>query len=238
MLRQMTRRQRLQALLQDIDDSDQPEEHLLFQLATLLEPRQHDPTTAVFTELESAEFRQDATAELPDNHYDLILVYLAQRARPYRSFRSYPHPPHALVLHPQAKRIHQITLDKRHTFSRQQSHLGNSRIQFRDPNNNDLRQVGYIEDIYQTVLEDQMETFFLVRIYDELREQDLGKTPWHTFSGLGAHAVRRKRSKKVVAIQKEHIITHLVGYTRPAGTYGVREDFIVLTDALDRDRND
>lgn len=121
MLCQMSRRAYVDALLHDGD---------LNNLGNILEPlnASANGSSAPLKPTEAAEFLIKAPC-LAEDDYNRLLHFLQHTGRPYRAYYSFPHPPNALILPPNAQCPHQLHRDE-HTFSCESSHKGNSAIQY------------------------------------------------------------------------------------------------------------
>lgn len=208
----------------------------LSDLASALEPvsLSLDDATPRLQPLEIADILQHAPALHPLD-YNALLQYLQHTGRPYRNCQSVPHPRNSLILPPRAKRPLNIKRDE-HTFSCGSSHEGNSYIQFRNPFTHNS-ETGAIQTIWSIPLESVMHTFIVVRQHQPLSYLEEGQGPFASFDGFLARIVDAQPSNNLVIIEPEHIITHLVTRKRPAGTYGIPRETLVLTWALNRGRH-
>ena len=229
MLRQMSRRAYLDAVLTDTIDQDSA------QLAHILNTA-YDITESMPGQLQPSEVA-DILQKAPDLttiEYKALLQYLQSTGRPYRAFDDLPHPSGALILPPQAKRPNQFHHNN-HTFSCQHSHIGNSAIQFYDPLSQS-HDTGFIQTIYQLPLEASMQTFIVVSPHQPLPFSEESKAPFHNHSGYMSRIVDVQPSEKTILLRLDHIITHLTTYQRPKGTYHIDWDTLIVCWALNRGR--
>ena len=230
MLRQMSRRGRVDALLQDgLQDGR------MNGLANILQPA---VKTSDFspTPLDSAEIAAvfKKASNLPRDAYDALLVYLQATGHQYRAYDAFPHPPNALILPPRVELPLQVHRGD-HTFSCQHSHEGNSTIQFRNPHTQE-HDTGFIEAIWRVPLEGAMHTFFVVRPHQQLPNSEEEQAPFVHFPGFMSRIVDTVPSKQLMIIQPVHLITHLTTFRRPSGTYGIPRETIIICWALNRGR--
>lgn len=228
MLRQMARLCRLLALLHDNESGDALDK----SFANILEPK--DTTKSVLEELtsEDAALFFSKTPKLRQNEYLLIQEYLQSTGRPYRGYLDLPHPEFALILPPNAKRLTEFH-DSGRTYSCHSSHIGNSAIQFYD-RLTQARLTGVIDTILEIPLEGTLRMFILVHAHLELDNSDAMRTPYPQYPRMMTKAVKTVLSDDVVVIEPQHIITHLTTYKRPAGTYGIQQEILVICWAMNR----
>jgi len=229
MLRQMSRRAYLDAVLTDATDQDSAQlAHILKTTYDIVEstPRLLQPS-------EVADILQKAP-NLTTIEYNALLQYLQSIGRPYRAFDNFPHPSGTLILPPQAKQPHQFHHNN-HTFSCQHSHVGNSAIQFYNPLSQS-HDTGFIQTIYQLPIEASIQTFIAVSPHQSLPFSEESKALFHNHSGYMSRIVDVQPSKNIILIQPDHIITHLTTYQRPKGTYHIDQDTLVVCWALNRGR--
>lgn len=226
MLRQMSRRTHIDSLLHEGDK-------LSKKLAEILEPG--DPS-AVMTSLDPAEeaaFLAKAI-KFSMEDYSALLQYLHSTGKQYRNFQNIPHPPNALVLPPYATHPLQFHWGN-NTFSTQNSHEGNSAIQFYNPLTQN-QDTGFIHTIWTLPLESVLHTFIVVHCHRELSAVEEGQAPFKHYTGFMARIFDALPSQNFVIIEPTHIITHLTTFRRPAGTYGIQKETVVVSWALNRGR--
>lgn len=227
MLRQMSRRARLDALLHDGGGSK--------ELADILEPVDASikgvPTLLKPTEVAMVLSK---APHLNEMEYGALLHYLQVSGQPYKAHYAFPHHPNDLILPPQAECPLQIHHGE-YTFSCQRSHKGNSAIQFYNPltQTNDT---GFIQTIWRLPLEASLRTFVVVCPHQPLSALEEGLAPFTQYSGFITQIVDALPSDKLVIIEPMHIITHLTTFERQAGTYGINRNTLVVCWALNRGR--
>lgn len=229
MLKQMARLCRLLALLHDNEFGGPLEK----DLARILEPG--DKTKPVHPkELDSSNIALflSKALELGQDEYNLIKQYLNDAGSPYHSYMDFPHPEHALILPPNAKRLTELH-DNGRTYSRSSSHSGNSAIHFYNRKTQD-RMTGAIESILEIPLEGFLRKFILLRPHRALSDLDTMCTPYPQFPRMRTKVVDTVLSDSILVIEPQHIITHLTTFKRPAGTYGIPTETLVICWALDR----
>jgi hypothetical protein len=169
MLRQMSRRACVDALLHSGDD--------LKELCDILEPVDMS-TDGPLLPLKPTEVA-DVLAKAPgllEVDYNDLLHYLHQTGRPYRPYSDLPHPPNAIILPPQAQQPLQVHRDEC-IFSCEKSHKGNSAIQFYNPLTQ-AHDTGFIQNIWRLPLEGMMHTFIRVCSHRSLSAQEEGQAPF------------------------------------------------------------
>lgn len=185
---------------------------------------------------QEAEFLAKGTTKLTVPEYNALLWYLRDLGRPYfsvlASIRKLAEP-EILLLPPYVRKRTEVLIGDK-TFSTQTSHEGNSAVQFVNPRTAE-RGTGYVEEIWSLPLEHRISTFFVVRPHSRLPEIDEQKAPFSSFSSKYAtRIVSAVPSERSIIVEHRHIITHLSTYRRPAGTYGIPYDTLVVCWALNR----
>ncbi|KAF7311213.1 hypothetical protein MKEN_01022800 [Mycena kentingensis (nom. inval.)] len=229
MLRQMTRRCRLLALLH----SQEFENPALRSLAQLLEPSASALAAArELSDAERIEFLSRAP-RMSTAEYKTLLQYLNCPTPVYVSWLSWPdRDHHSMILPPNAKRLREYHEGDR-TYSCQTSHSANSLIQFRVPNDGTLA-TGVIDTILEVPLHGFLRKFLLVRRH---RPLDISLTPYAKYPRFMTGVVAAEPYKSLTVIEPKHVLTHLSAWARPANTYtGIREKFLVVCWALNRGR--
>ena len=229
MLRQMSRRAHVDALLHSGDG--------LQELCDILEPAMADVSidgplvplkpTAMADILAKAPHLQEAD-------YSDLLHYLHQTGRPYRAYSDLPHPPDSIILPPYAQLPLQVHRDEC-TFSCKRSHKGNSAIQFYNPLTQ-AHDTGFIQNIWRIPLEGIMRTFIRVCPHRSLSAQEEGQAPFRHHPGFMTRIVDALPSDNLTIIEPAHIITHVTTFQRPAGTYGIGREVLVVCWAPNRGR--
>jgi hypothetical protein len=207
----------------------------LKELCNILEPADvpMDSHPVPLTPTEVSEVLAKAP-QLLEAEYNDLLHYLQQTGRPYRAYSDLPHPPNSMVLPPQAQHPLQVHRDEC-TFSCERSHKGNSAIQFYNP----LTQVhdtGFIQKIWRLPLEGMMHTFIVVHSHQLLSAQEAGQAPFTYYPGFMTKIVDASPSGNFSIIEPAHIITHVTTLQRPAGTYGIGREVLVVCWAPNRGR--
>ncbi|KAJ6583149.1 hypothetical protein DFH09DRAFT_912031, partial [Mycena vulgaris] len=117
-------------------------------------------------------------------------------------------------------------------FSCKKANEGNSGIQFKNHFSNLAHAMGYITKIWQLPLEGHMQTFFSVELHKPLSLSDQWKAPFHSMPRFNVTVVDAAPSGQICIIESHHIITHLTVYKRPAGTYKIKQNFLVICTSL------
>ena len=228
MLRQTAHRERLDALLH----RNPAENTAISWLASILEPidRNSSPSTHIMSDVETADPLASGT-RLNQWHYDLLLQYLNTTGMGYHSaYQITLHVQGTLILPPFALLPCQFSLDS-HTYSIKESHEGNSHIQFYIPGAvGGVVETGYIEAIWEILLEGARQIFLLVQRHQLLSPSQLQKTPYahQPGSNLQTKIVKIDDSNKVCIIEQQHIICHLAVYKNTAGTFNLTSETIMV----------
>ncbi|KAJ7243315.1 hypothetical protein C8J57DRAFT_1191865 [Mycena rebaudengoi] len=232
MLRQMCRRSLLEGVLNDdiqrADEASGP----MGKLAHILQPK--DPfiwkaPLKLLSGSEEAKTLLSAT-ELSKTEYAMLLKYMCTTGQTWHSWIKFPHPVGALILPPKAMQPSQFKMDG-HTFSCKKSHQGNSGIQFTVPGTIQ-HSTGFIKTIWQMPLQGHLKTFLLVETHKPVRNL----VPFSTLPHFAVAVFEATPSKTFVLIEPRHILTHLTVYERPYGTYGIKQDILVVCWSLNRGR--
>lgn len=226
MLRQMSRRAHLTTMLDEVDSKD---------LANILNPVDiyTNGMPVPLTSIEVSKTLAKAP-NLEDAEYASLLFYLHCTGRPYRSFKDLPHPPNAQILPPRALSLLQLHRGE-HTFSCANSHQGNSAICFHNPLTN-TPETGSIQKIWRLPLDGSMHTFMVVQAHKLLPPLEEERAPFSQHPRFMARIVDAKLSDNFIIIEPTHIITHLVTFKRPEGTYGIDRKSLIVCWALNRGR--
>jgi hypothetical protein len=241
MLRQMSRRGRVDAMLKDAlepstDGAAIPMEVTAIQnLAQILQPKDASidcaPIPLAPTEIATA---LKNAPNLDEFDYAALLHYLRGSGRQYRDFNDFPHPKNALVLPPRAETPLQLQRGEC-TFSCRHSHEGNSAITFYNPSTQ-ARATGFIEKIWRLPLEGSMQSFVVVRPHRRLSAIEEGMAPFQHYPGFMSQIVDAHAIDGPVIIEPHHIVTHLTTFRRPKGTYDIPRETLVVCWALNRGR--
>ncbi|KDR65037.1 hypothetical protein GALMADRAFT_82353, partial [Galerina marginata CBS 339.88] len=227
MLRQISRRGRLEAKLHDGADKASKKLAPILDPPSLFDSKSHGDDNLRVNSLWMIK-----ASALNDSEYDTLLSYLHQTGRPYRRWDSLPHPDGSLVLRTTVARPRQ-TVWNNHTFSCQKSHKGNSAIYFFDPTTQS-RRTGFIEMIWELPLDNILRIFVVVRAHQILPPDIEAKAPFLHYSGFQTRILYSQPSNELIIIEPIHIITHLTTLERPTGTYGINCPTLVVCWALDR----
>lgn len=230
MMRQMGRVAHVKAAFTE-DESLRPLGEALEPIATTV-----DSPMMAMTGKEQAEFLAKGTTKLPLDEYNSLLWYLRQLGRPYFSVYASVRKlvdADTLLLPPYVRKRTEVAIGDQ-TFSIQKSHEGNSAVQFLNPRTNQ-RDTGNIEEIWTVPLDSTMSTFFIIRPHTRLSEAEEQCAPFASFNTKYAtRIVDANPSSQPLIVEYQHIITHLSTYKRPAGTYGIPRETIVVCWALNR----
>jgi len=236
MLRQTARRGRLEALLHD----NNFENTAASQLENILEPDNSDRSSSThnMSDVEVANAHASAT-RFDQKHYDLLLEYLNATGRQYHSaYKVVPQVLGTLILPPVTYHARQFKFDSQ-TYSVNESHEGNSHIQFYIPGAvGGATETGYIEAIWELPLENILQMFLLIRRHQPLSPAQLWKTPYahEPCSNLQTKVVNMEESKDIFIIELQHIICHLTVYKNPPRTYGLNRETMTICWGLNRRR--
>lgn len=230
MFRQMCRKTRLNALLQD-NASDEP---LIQQLSSILHPQEIEPVQQQLTGIEVANMLRDSPL-LSRNAYDLLLAHMQVADPQCCSAYDLNHAWNALVLPTRVRQLPQFHFDGR-IFSTHRSHLGNGGIQFYRELVGEETETGFIESIWQFPFKGNLETAILVRLHRPLPLLEEYKAPYSTRERLQTQIIDAAPSDRVQIIKPSQIITNLATYKRPRGTFGIGRDALIICWALGRGR--
>lgn len=231
MLRQMARRGRLEAQFSDEQSKNTPAGHL----AQILQPSTAASRkwTQPLSELEVAQILAKAK-DLESEDYQMLLQYQISKGQLWRSCYNMPHPPNSLILPPCAMKPQEFKLGDQ-VFSCYKSHRGNSGIQFKDPKDGSIL-TGFIDEIWEIPLESHMQTFIMVQKHKTLQSAILEQAPYPSFPLFETTVVSAAASDRFCIIEPRHILTHLTVLRRPKGTYGIKQDILVICWSLNRGR--
>lgn len=227
MLRQICRRGRLAALVHDMIKTSR---HTKLKSAlSILIPKSY--LNSNVTEAPNVKKRQP----IPDDIYSLFLSFLnAESPTPIRHFNQLPHPDNATILSPIAVPKSHIEHKKR-TYSVFSNHAGNSSISFRS--NSDI-QYGQIKAIWTHEINGTTD-LLVVSTYHRLSDHDNQLHPYSKLPGLLCSVVysdSTKRPSNLIVIRPQQIIGHIGSLKRPAGTFGIQDEIVILVDSLHRNR--
>jgi hypothetical protein len=233
MIRQMCRRANLIVISQN--ESAEPAVTDLFQV---LQPTQQSttPSSTGLDDEQLASFLMKGQ-HIEDPIHNAILRYLKSLGQPWHSYSEFPpHPDPDWILPPRANMPSQIVIQDR-TYSCSVSHLGNSAIMFYNPvGDTTIKHTGIIDTICQLPLHGFLQTFFIVHLHQNLPPNLETILPYQKYPGLNSKLVESIPGDISLVIEPHHIITHLVMYKRPSGTYNIPRETLALCWSLDRGR--
>jgi len=239
MLHQICRRGRLLAFMKDsacslLSDSEGLLSRAL-QMFNILPSPLSTYSTQVQSPLEQA-VENSQGEELSPEHYNLILAYVNQQSptTPLRHYSYFPHPMDTEVLPRLASPIQHITHNGR-PYSTIAMHQGNSSISFK-PQNGGV-DVGFIHSMWSQVLQGKQHTFIFVAPHTRLSNHDQLKNPYAARGGFSAGLVYSKSLQQYdILIEANQILAHVPYYKRPAGTFGIKEETMVIINSLNRNQ--
>lgn len=230
MLHEMACRGRLDAMIEDGIEVGDAETQ---KFASILQPTDMSDCTPILLDpLELAAAKKKAIKFTPDE-YNALLQYLQQSGRQYRAYDNFPHPQNAHILPPHAGK----PLYLHHTFSCQKTHEGNSAIRFYNPLTNS-HDTGFIQSIWMVFLSSVRQPFVVVCPHRPLIAQREGQAPFQHYPGFMTRILDARPADNLLIIEPSHIVTHLTTFRRPAGTYGIPEETLVVCWALNRGRHE
>ncbi|KLO08882.1 hypothetical protein SCHPADRAFT_834775 [Schizopora paradoxa] len=231
MLHQMSRRQHVEAALQ--------EENALKPLGDILfEDARPSPgaCSKKMSGFEQAQYLANGTTALHSRDYYTLLGYLQATGRPYYSIEDQVLiRKDTRILPPYVRQCTSAIISER-TYSTRTSHEGNSAILYYDQFTQRFF-TGNIEAIWSLPLDASVHTFFVVRAHEGLPDGEAAKAP---FDGFDRHYCTRivdaAPSNQIHILEEQYIKSHLSTYKRPYGTYGIARETLVVCWALNRDR--
>ncbi len=232
LIQNTSRRGRLDALLHDGVFHNET----LKDFANLLRPT----TTSGTQQMDQSQIGQALAngVRLNEAHYTQLLNYLNASGRQFISaYSAGPFSLSSLVLPPVARNCYQYKIEDR-TYSCHQRHVGNSQIRFYIPGQNQMEDTGVIEAIWELTLDGALQTFLLIRKHQPLPAAELLGSPFsiEPCTYLKTKIVDIHLSETVLILEPRHIICHLSSYRRPAGTFGLNTESLVVCWALNRGR--
>lgn len=178
--------------------------------------------------------RHAAAPRLTDLHYNLLLQHVNHLNAAYRRWDNYPHPLNANIFPPTAISLNVLNHDGR-TVATSKSHLGNSSIQFRNPNNHNHMLTGFVSHIWEVLLGNVSRVFLLVDIHDDISPALVRQTPYPSLPNMHIRLVSTKTRLHGI-IEPAHIVSHIALWKRPAGIFSIPEPFYILNESLNRRR--
>ena len=234
MLRQISCRGRLLALLQDsVHSSATTVCHGLSLMAKTLF-HSTTSTTANNTNLKSTTTQTN----IPMAIYEHVLAYTNKNfssSNPYRDFRHIPHADDARVLGRRATPI-QHWKHNSHEYSIHSAHPGNSSICF---DHNGVHDAGFIEQIWRILINGQTHMLMVISLHTLLSPIDQEKNPYSHRPGLACQLVYSHHPPLCdwVVISPEQIIGHVAFYKHPPGSFDIQYATTVLVNSLHRYRD-
>lgn len=232
MMRQMSRYARVRAAF-DEDEDLQPLRDILDGTRVNV-----DQPAKRLSSVEHSKFLTKCDTELDDGLYEKLLRYLRDAGVPCHSAyerMSAADCLNALFLPTKVRTVQQVYVDDR-PFNRRASHEGNSNIQFINPSSRQ-KETGFIETIWQVVLDSVLRVFFLVNLHRPLPAAEEQMAPYvHFDRRFATRIVDAEPSNQFIVIEHQHIITHLTTLERPEGTYGINRKSLVVCWAMNRGR--
>lgn len=228
MLLQMSRRGKLEVAL--CDDTD------LRPLGQILEPPivNVDAPTQRMSSIEETKYLKGSSIP-QQKDYNLLLLYLNKAGVIYHSAYTSRIEPDMTYLRPSMQTHNEVHIGDR-TYSTRSLHVGNSAIQFFEPVTA-LKNTGFIERILSTPLKLKVRTFFVVQCHRRLDPDQEQKAPFHRFNKkFNTRIYDSAESNQFVIVEAQHIVSHLSTFRRPAGTYGIPRETLVVCWSLNRNR--
>ncbi|KLO19578.1 hypothetical protein SCHPADRAFT_817764 [Schizopora paradoxa] len=212
------------------------EDETLKPLNDILNPRQHtlDEPGEPLSGSQAADYLKKAT-KLSVEDYSKLLTYLRSAGDECKSVFTDPYNYQYTYLQPGVRQHKDVRIGGR-TFSTKTLHLGNSAIQYRHPDTNQI-DTGFIEAIWSTVLDSRVRTFLIVRAHRRLPPLQELHAPFIRFNPKYGVRIRDARlSERLVIMEHQHVVSHVSTLQRPKGTYGIAYDTIVVCTNLNRGR--
>jgi hypothetical protein len=225
MLRQICRRGRLMAFINDRTSSDS----YLTQALHILGRRAPEQMQA-----------NGKGQPIPLDVYNLLFEFVTFSfpTTTFRHFKNLPHPIDSYVLPPFAIPVHHITYKGRN-FSTFKMHPGNSSISFHARNG--TTNAGFIDAMWRQVLHGKSQTFIVVSPHPYLSDEDQKKNPYASKPGFLCNIFYTQTPSDSdaldqIILQEDKIIGHVAYFKRPPGTFGIKRSTTVFIDSLHRNR--
>jgi len=225
MLRQMCRRGRLMAFLQNSTTSDpiKTAMNILLQKPSAKE----DPSGA-------------GLKVVPLEVYNAILAHLNSAritSAFFRHAQAIPHPDNACVLPRSAFPVNQVK-HKCRNYSTFDMHHGNSSVYFAAKE--EFRpDSGHIESMWRYKIDGVLRTFIVLSVHQPLFPQDEACNPYRLYPGFLAKVVytRQLDNLALTILEQDQIVGHVAYYSRPPGTFGITRATSILVNSLHRNRD-
>lgn len=233
MLLQMCRRGWLDAILHDSQSNINltDNEKKFMKMFQVKESWSDDVLHEQLSGMQEANILSKASS-LSSNEYNMLLTYLQQTEGAWHSYNDFPHSLNTRVLPLVAQRPTEIHHNNR-TYSCYRTHRGNSAVWYRQHQSGQLYS-GYIQTIWQLPLQGRMRTFIVVQQFKPLVEDEEAKSPFHSRPLFYIKIFDASLSDNFEIIEQHQILCHLVTYRRPAGTYDINQDILVVCASLNR----
>ena len=233
MLRQICRRGRLSAIMQDHVHSN-----ALFgeALKILFPDAIPDPAPIQYSDMETARYNSKGITLTPGIYNEILkLINSESQTSTFRHYHNLPHPPDALVLPPLAISIQRIEHNGR-GYTAFSSHPGNSSISYHC-SNGDI-DTGFITSIWSQALQGLKQIFIVVAPHSFLSAHDALRSPYSSPGLMGTLTYSQPtQARPHVLIRQNQIQGHVAYYDRPPGTFGIKVGVRILIDSLHRNRN-
>ncbi|KAJ3780589.1 hypothetical protein GGU10DRAFT_279114 [Lentinula aff. detonsa] len=196
---------------------------------------------AIMTSYEVAQFYKKYD-EFKREEYNTLLHYLNSTGREYSTAYPegllYQNPATISILQPVVRHVGNFKYQQK-SYSSLTSHEAGSHIYYYVPGGNGAKATGCIADIWQLPLESRLATFLLVKEHLPLPPSHKLKNPYISdpCSILCSELVQRNLVSFTYLIEPHHIISHVAVYKRPAGTYNIPLETMVIIWSLNRGRN-
>jgi len=154
--------------------------------------------------------------------YDAILAYLATRGEHLQHRQVSEYRPGIEVLTQQAQAVDHIEIHARR-FGRKDQHEGNSLVWFHTGPN--AQSMGFIEAMWRLIIADEPRIFLVIQELEGVPEE---QDPFSEFPGFGCRVAYSHDSGRRGIIEAKALISHLAALRRPAGTFGIDSEVIVL----------
>jgi hypothetical protein len=228
MLRQISRRGRLMAMISS------PEDDALHQEAAeiLGDERLQDPLSTASTGQHPVH-----QTRIPSDVYNRIGDYLLStgtRIQHANSVLIRSVAEAGEVLSPYGTLLHSIDGGFGRTFSTHSSHPGNGSIFYASPHSLDS---GFIQSIWQIKISGIQRVFFDIRAHQALSNIDAMCSPYADRPRLNASIVYADETGSHSVIERSRIVAHGVYRARPRGTFGIDSPILILVNT-DRGRFD
>jgi hypothetical protein len=230
MLRQICRRGRLTALIQDMRNP------LSIALQVLGQQTCTEEEPATISALAEAQHNSEGK-KLPIEVYDLILAHInMSTSAPLRHFKNLPHPMDEYVLPRMAVPLHTLK-HKGHEYSIFSMHPGNSSISFKSSVG--VINAGFIVSMWKQVLMGKSHSFVILSPHRHLSVDDEQRNPYPSRPGFLSTVFYSQQSElcKQIIVEPEQIIAHVAYYSRPSGTFGIEAGTMILIDSLHRNQD-